>query len=325
MNRNLCGTVLSQGGTLVPLLISAKDSGGLGLMNPSVFIDDDNILVNIRNINYVLYHSEGDQLFSNRWGPLAYLNPENDMKLKTTNFIGILDENFNIKKYFKVDTSKLDSPKPLWEFHGLEDARLVKWNDRLYLSGVRRDTTENGQGRIELSEIKINKTSVLEIHRTRIEPPTQSYCEKNWMPILDMPFHYVKWTNPTEVVKVDGTKSETIYLGINIIPDMPDFRGGSQVVNYGENRICLVHQVNLFKNRLQQKDAVYEHRFIVWDKDWNIIKISEPFSFLGGQIEFCCGMAFHYGDMLVTFGFQDNSAFLLKIPNKMINSLIYGE
>ena len=37
------------------------------------------------------------------------------------------------------------------DFIGLEDGRLLKWNDKYYLTGVRRDTTTNGQGRMELS------------------------------------------------------------------------------------------------------------------------------------------------------------------------------
>ena len=325
MNINLCKTVITNGGNLVPLLVPSGDSRGMGLMNPSILNDNDNLLVNIRNVNYILYHSEGDQKFINRWGPLAYLNPENDVKLKTFNFIGTFNDDLSIKDANKVDTTLLDSPTPLWEFHGLEDARLVKWDDKLYMIGVRRDTTPNGQGRMELSEID---STFKEISRVRIEPPTPgSYCEKNWVPILDMPYHMVKWTNPTEVVKLHpetGT-SETVFLGTQVIPNVPDFRGGSQVVPWGNYRLAIVHQVNLYKNKLGQKDAIYEHRFVVWDKDWTIVHLSEAFSFMTAQIEFCCGLTFYKGDMLITFGFQDNAAYLLRVPENNINTLVYGK
>jgi hypothetical protein len=323
MENNLCKKIVNSGGNLVPLIISKEFSGGTGLMNPSIFVDKEKILINIRNINYILWHNEGDQQFNNRWGPLCYLHPENDQKLKTTNFIVELDDNLNIINYKKVNTSELDSPAPLWDFHGLEDARLIKWKNEFYLSGVRRDTTPNGVGRIELS--KLNQ-HYLEIKRTRIEPPKSkvfSYCEKNWMPILDMPFHYIKWSNPTEVVKIVENQAETVFLSKNIIPDLPDFRGGSQVIPMGKTRIALVHQVNLFNNRLNQKDGIYRHRFIVWDDDWNIVHISKPFSFLTGNIEFCCGMAFYKEDLLISFGFQDNAAFLLRVPKIMVERIIY--
>ena len=309
-------------------MIPSNLTGGTGLMNPSVIIDKGRIIVNLRHVNYTLCHCEGEQLFQNRYGPLVYLNPENDIKLKTTNYLCILNDDLSVKEYFKIDTSLLDVD-PLWDFHGLEDARLVSWGDKLYATGVRRDTTTNGEGRMELSKIVKSNKGVKEIARTRIEPPNnaKSYCEKNWMPVLDMPYHYVKWTNPTEVIKVnikDGS-SETVFLSNSIIPGLPDFRGGSQVINWKDFRLCVVHQVNLFNNSLGQKDAGYMHRFVVWDKNWKIVKVSDPFSFMTGEIEFCCGAAIYNDDLLISFGFQDNAAYLMKIPGNSIESIIDGE
>jgi organic radical activating enzyme len=333
MNRNLCKTVLSREGSIIPLIIDPKDSKGLGLMNPSILMDKTKILLNLRNINYTLYHCEGEQLFNNRWGPLSYLHPEHDMHLRTYNFMCELDpESLEIKNYCLTDTSTLDKD-PLWDFVGLEDARLVRWDGKLYQCGVRRDTTPNGVGRMELSEIverdpkevEEGKCKWKEVSRTRIEPPgPHTYCEKNWMPVLDLPFHFVKWTNPTQVVKVNmhTKQSENIYLGKSTLPGYNDFRGGSQVIKWRDYRIALLHEVKLFNNKLEQKDATYTHRFIIWDKDWNIVKISDDFSLMDGEIEFACGLAFYKGDMLVTFGFQDNAAYILRIPEKMIEEIL---
>jgi len=331
MTRNFCKKILDNGGKLIPLLIPSSDSKGLGLMNPSILVEQTKILLNLRNINYTLYHSENQQLFNNRWGPLVYLNPENDLHLRTFNFLCELDpETLEIKRHNLIDTSKLDK-EPLWEFIGLEDIRLVRWDGKLYGCGVRRDTTTNGEGRMEMSELveienpKTGENPIKEVSRIRIQTPGNkpSYCEKNWMPILDMPYHFVKWTNPTEVVKVNpitGT-CETIYLAPSHIPNLPDFRGGSQVYRYKDYRVCMIHEVDLFNNRLDQKDGKYRHRFVIWDLSWNIVKFSEPFSFMDGEIEFSCGMAFYKKDLLLTFGFQDNVAYTLKVPEKMINEL----
>ena len=322
--NNLCKFIVGAGGTLTPLLVSSSDLKGPGLMNPSIYKDGDDIFVNLRNINYVLYHSEVDQKFNNRWGPLVYMNPENDITLTTYNIVCKLNSDLSIDNYNYVDTSKLDV-KPLWEFIGLEDARLFKWNDKIYLCGVRRDTTTNGEGRMELSEIEIKDTGVKEVSRVRIQPPFPgSYCEKNWMPVLDLPYHFVKWTNLTEVVKVNPETgvSEQAYLSTTLIPDMPDFRGGSQVIPWKDYRICVVHQVNLYNNVLGQKDGKYRHRFIVWDKEWNIVGISDPFSFLGAQIEFACGVALDKEDLLISFGFQDNASFVLRIPESIVEKTI---
>jgi len=313
MVKKLCKNLLSNGGIITPLLIPAENTGGTGLMNPSIFNDEGNLILNIRHVNYTLYHCENGQLFNNRYGPLAYLNPENDIKLRTWNYFCTLKNDFSVKNYFKVDTSKHDI-EPVWEFIGLEDARLFKWDGKYYYCGVRRDVKPNGEGRMEMSELKITHDFVQEVKRSRIQPPIESHLEKNWMPVLDMPFHFVKWTNPTEVVKVDlkTCSSKTVYLSHDKINDIGDLRGGSQVITVGDYRMCIVHEVALWKNTLQQKDAKYTHRFVVWDKSWNIIKVSDAFSFMDGEIEFCCGMTTIEDDILITFGFQDNAAFVIR-------------
>jgi hypothetical protein len=323
MERNLCNIVIQNGGSITPLIIPSSETDGMGLMNPSIFIDNDKILVNLRHINYTLYHSENNQQYQHRWGPLVYINPENDIHLKTKNFLCTLNNNLEIEKYSLVDTTKLDII-PKWEFHGLEDARVVRWDKKLYLTGVRRDTTDNGEGRMELSEVIFKNNKVKEISRLRIPAPSlnNSYCEKNWMPILDMPFHYMKWVNSTEVVKVDIDKKtcETVFL--SEIPMNIDLRGGSQIIPYGNYRICITHEVNLYNNKLGQKDGKYFHRFVVWDKNWKIVKVSDAFSFMTGEIEFCCGLTHYKNDLLITFGFQDNVAYLLKMPTKFFESYI---
>jgi hypothetical protein len=282
-------------------------------------------MLNLRHVNYTLYHCENEQLFNNRYGPLSYLNPENDVKLRTWNYHCSLNRDFSINTHHKVDTSTLDIP-PVWEFIGLEDARLFRWEGKLYMCGCRRDVKPNGESRMELSEIEVTETEVKEISRKRIQPPNDpdSYCEKNWMPVLDMPYHFVKWTNPTEVVKVnpvEGT-SETVYLSHDKIEGIGDLRGSSQVINWGEYHVCLVHEVALWKNKLKQKDAKYTHRFVVWDKEWNMVKLSDQFSFMDGEIEFCCGMTMYGDELLITFGFQDNAAFILKGALKIFEKFI---
>lgn len=314
---------LDNGGLIKPLIIPSQHTNGTGLFNPSVYVDGNDILVNLRHCQYTLYHSEKN-IFEHQFGPLVYLNPENDITLTTTNYILKLDEGLNIQKYHAVDTSKLDV-KPLWEFVGLEDCRVVRWDDKLYLSGVRRDTTTNGQGRMELSEIDIVDNSVLETSRFRIPAPgpNASYCEKNWMPIIDMPYHYVKWCNPTEVVRVDPVNKTCEQVFIGAYTKKPkDYRGGSQVITMGDYRVALTHTVILYKSEAGRKNARYRHSFVVWDKDWNVVKYGDEFDFMGAEIEFACGLAQYKNDVLITFGYQDNSAYIVKLSHDALEKFI---
>ena len=326
---NLVQRAVSNGGKLAPLVISKGLTSGTGLMNPSVFIDNDgDILVNLRHVNYTLYHSENTQKFPSRWGPLSYLHPEKDMHLRTTNYIVRLDKDLKMTDHTVIDTSKLDV-EPLWEFVGLEDARLVQWDGAYYCIGVRRDTTTNGVGRMELCKIELDKSnwSAKEVSRIRIPAPgnDNSYCEKNWYPILDKPYHFVKWTSPAEIVRTYPelpARCEQISHTENMkVP--ADQRGGSQLIRWNNLYLSITHEASLFNNYLSQKDGVYRHRLCVWDDDLNLVGMSpKAFSFLDARIEFAAGAAKYNDDLLISFGFQDNAAFVLKVPNVVVEEMI---
>ena len=316
---------LDFGCCLKPLLVPIDKINGPSLTNPSVYVDNQEILVNLRNLNYILYHSEKSK-FEHAWGPLCYLHKESDQRLVTKNILCNLDKNLNITSYDTIDTFFLDET-PMWEFVGLEDGRLVKWENKFYLSGVRRDTTKNGVGRMELSEIKNKKNKLIEVSRVRIPAPEpdNSYCEKNWMPVLNKPYVYIKWTNPTEVVEVDpiNVTCKTIKLGVyDPSLECGDLRGGSQVVFINGYYLAIVHEVNLFQSEACKKNSIYRHRFVVWNENFELIEISNKFSFMGANIEFCCGLAEINESILITFGFQDNAAFILSMPKKILGNWI---
>ena len=326
---NFCKQVLDAGGTIAPLVLPYEITKGTGIFNPSIYYDDftDKLLVNIRHCQYVLYHAE-KEIFESQWGPLTYLNPENDLTLTTNNYLCELNKNtLDIVQQSKIDTSKLDV-KSIWEFVGLEDVRIVRWENKLYAIGVRRDTTRNGVGRMEFSQLEYTDVGLEEVKRHRIAapPPDQTYCEKNWVPIIDMPYHMVKWSNPTEIVSInlETNTSETVFLGKHS-PQPYDFRGGSQVIPLNnEFYFACMHGVSLYSSESGRKDATYRHCFIIWDRAWNVIKYTNFFSFLDNKIEFCTGMCYLDNHFLLSFGAQDNSSYVLKVPKDYMENLCLG-
>jgi len=328
---------LARGGSIHPLVLPHELTSETGLMNPSVFVRNGQILVNIRHVNYTLYHSEGKK-FNHLWGPLVYVHPENDVTLRTHNVMCSLDSNLDMTSCGRINMA-FDTGEPTWTFIGLEDGRLFEWDDRLFLCGVRRDCYDDkGTGRMEMAEIDFVDGEWKEISRNPIPapPPNETYCEKNWMPVLDMPWHFVKWCNPTEVIKfnIDEGTTETVVLDESkIFQQSRDIRGGSQVVRISpEHRMAFTHEVDLWKDSFNRKDGHYVHRIIVWDNIWNVVKKTSDFSFFGYQtdrttgheyvIEFVTGFAFHGNDVLISFGLQDNACYILRMPHETFTEFL---
>ena len=327
MIRNLSKIVINNGGDITPLIIPSELTDGTGLCNVSIFIEDNgDVIANIRHVHYSLYHSEFNQKFYCKWGVLAYLNPEDDCVLKTGNHLCKLDpKTLEVLTHQKIDTSIFDI-KPVWTFIGLEDARVMRWDNILYICGVRRDIKPDGEGRMELCEIDWDASKCKEISRDRIAPPNgHTYLEKNWAAIIDMPYHFVRWANPLEVVKVNPIEcSSEVIISKNDKIDLPrGLRGSSQVIPVGNegDRVTITHEVDFFHHPGYKKDAFYYHRFIIWDKDWNLKRLSKPFSFMDTRIEFNTGLAVQGDDFLITYGYQDNAAYALRMPIKLLDKL----
>lgn len=321
---------MSHGAVLTPLETDSLASGHLGLCNPSVLSDGDRTRLIIRNVNFALWCNDDPYRMNSPHGPLCYMTRKDDWFLRTRNFLCELSD--DTLAYKLIDTSEHDY-EPVFEMAGHEDMRLVRWDGKLYGTGVQRDWDERGVGRMHLSEL--DESTGKELSRVRIKAPgaDDSYCEKNWMPVLDMPFHYVKWCTPLTLVRVDPESGESEVLfekevdwnTENIQYDGTDIRGSSQVVEWGDYRVALVHRCRLWYNEKKQKsDTGYFTQFMVWDREWNLVRASEPFKFAEFGIEFTNGLAVRDGKFLIPFALQDNMCFLLSVDEAVVADFMFG-
>lgn len=321
---------LENGAQLAPICVHfPQEVKNNGVFNPSVFNDKDCLYVNLRTCNYTLFHSEDastplDNSPFNRQ-TFHILGENQDVKV-TTNIFCYL-ETSNLKPLFTntICTEDFDKP-PQWVFSGLEDARLVKWSDKFYLCGTRRDTESTGIGRMELSEMEVKYGFPKELKRIRMPAPNNenTYCEKNWMPILDHPFHFVRWSNPADIVYYNPSNGSTttVVRGHENKDLSTQLRGGSQVIKWDDGYLAMVHQVHsTYVNG--KYDHEYKQQFIFWDSNWNIVKYSDQFTMLGAKIEFASGLTTIDNDVVITFGHQDSTSFVVKVSTEFIRGLLH--
>jgi FkbM family methyltransferase len=244
-----------------------------------------------------------------------------------SNHFSILNSNFQIKEKFIVDTSKFDV-LPLREYHGLEDVRLVKWHNKMYLCGNDRyDSPTSVRRRIYLSEVEIANGVISEISRYLILSPEESdnNWEKNWMPILEMPYHFVRWSNPTEIIKYDIEKNTTTVVykkeqNTKLENLKENLRGSSQVISWKGGYLAVVHE-NYYTTYI---DWPYKtgHRFLFWDKDWNLIKFSEEFFFFSQGIEFCAGLIYQDNQFLLSISIDERENFIIECPSSIVEEMM---
>ena len=56
---------------------------------------------------------------------------------------------------------------------------------------------------MELCKLDVRPDGVYEATRERIEVDPHTHLEKNWMPVMDMPFHFIRWCDPLEIMEVN--------------------------------------------------------------------------------------------------------------------------
>lgn len=275
--------------------------------NPSIFYDEKSNLfyINVRNTNY--------KLKKNHKGATE-CTPVKASKgvFQTRNFVTVCCNPMedNLQWYLvKEQKRQFYSDK-----QGLEDARLVKWRGKFYLSGTLRDWNTAGMGRICLMELN-NRWE--EVNHFILEGTCNdcNFCEKNHMCVVDKPFTYVASTDPTVVYKADLSSLRLNFIkgtsGMCIGTTMVgSYRGSSQVVPCRDGYVAIVHHSEKDENTQHH----YWHHVVQFDKDFKVIKISEPFKFEGGIIEFCTGLVIKDDFAYITYSVMDNDASIVRVP-----------
>lgn len=298
---------ISNGGLFKPIIAPIKTGS---FLNPSISIIDQKILINFRYFNHFFYHPEKSK-YKIKW---KHFFANKDI-IKTSNYIGYFDHNLESIEFYPVNLILSDHDLFCCSSKGLEDCRLVCWNDKIYLIGTKVDAASDCVGKIQLSEISFDGKQFLEISKLPISETSNISVDKNWMPIIDQAYSFIKWSNPTEIINVDiKTKKINSKTYNNYISGYTLFKGGSQVIKLYEDNLSLIHET------INDK---YYHRFILWDKDWNVIKISKQFSFLNSDVEYACGMALFNDSILISLCIQETSCYILQNSIPFIMNFIY--
>jgi hypothetical protein len=307
-------TFESLGGStaLIRLTVLPEDKNWTAF-NPSIMLSNEGeYWMAVRSSNYVLLTNGSPVLTT-------------EHKIRNKMFLVRLKEG---TWEFDEDTLKEIDIKPL-RFgvkRNIEDPRLF-WDGKNYCISATFLEVDSPTPRI--CKVTLDSLENAKPIHFEMYPSSTGNMEKNWMPIHKISHQ----ANST----VDFIHSPSLLF---TIPDefklieapkvSKPFRGGTQVLPTESGGIGVIHELYYIRQPVMnpvtfapiQSHRCYTHRFVSYDKDFKIDKVSPRFVFVSQGIEFASGITEHDGNYVISFGRADRATFMATINKQLVFDML---
>ena len=263
-------------------------------LNPSIAArPDGGYAVVVRHVNYLLVDGRYQML-------------DDDDVIRTTNELVLLDDEFSIVDRQPIDDSFARTQPARFPVEGLEDLRLIPATDGWWGTATLREHRHDGLAEM----VVVHLTDAVIDSAVVYGSPKAGRYEKNWSPIEDDRRRWLWSHDPAIVLTHDSALDALVpHRPLPLELGLPAVRGGSQVIRIADGWLSVVHQVSMSATG----HRIYRHRLVVHDDDWELVAVSEPFSFTGFDVEFCAGVARTADGLVMSYGIDDRSAELMTI------------
>ena len=284
--------------------------------------EDENLMLSSSS-SYIFY--EGKHILNTRFVNYSF-TPEGrydirhpNKTLVTKNIRSYLDVNLVPWCYGKMldETVELESNDRF--SNGLEDMRLFEYDNKLYFVSSNANYVPNDKIRIIMGEYN---HSTLSYSNCRVlEPPTDTHCEKNWVPITipsndteDQRLGFIYSWYPFRIGCLDeNNKLEIIREQTIYAPHFHKVRGSSIFVKDGDKLLGVVH--------FSEEGSIrkYYHMLIRLDPvTLNPVEYSEPFCFQHHGVEFCIGFSIYGHQYAFWASKKDNDSTMILLDRSLI-------
>lgn len=196
----------------------------------------------------------------------------------------IYNENLSIEKFLTTCSESEKHSK----WCGYEDGRVIKWNNEYKILFTKRDNKINSHFNMHYCSLDNNLNIINdEIIKTPVA------VEKNWQPIEILPDLCVYSYQPFRLINL---KTKT-YLVKNNKVDV-HLCGSTQIIKYNDD-------FNLGLCHIRNEHFEYIHYFVLFDKNMNLINVSEPFSFFGCNVEYTTYLENKNGNIVILISLHD--------------------
>jgi tetratricopeptide (TPR) repeat protein len=280
-------------------------------MNPSILKTDQGYQVICRTVNYT------------QKGAAHFNTSDAEGIFRTRNFLIDYDRNLKMLSHQEI-IENLPRNRIFNWVQGIEDCRLVTFNNSLWFTCTTSDTNPTGQRQIslcKLSDSARKETRSVEKLIPLIGPDPHR-CEKNWLPFVkDGSLCAIYSCHPFTIYKPDlETGACETALLYEPEHDFSGLRGSAAPIEYNGGYLMLVHETIQFEDQ----SRIYLHRFLFLDKNFIVQQVSKPFTFFHVGVEFCCSMTMDHSEkeLVMAVGVEDSQAHLYFVKLETVQALL---
>lgn len=265
------------------------------LYNPSVITKKDKLIFTARESNSSLVEESSV--------------PENFNynKLINKNYILTYSLNGDLEWAKELDDSEIKRVSGEI-YYGIEDIRLFEHKNKI--CGIATHITiKDNLGELGYSANQVS----FEIDGNTItnpyvwQSPLNKRLDKNWSPLIkEEELFFLYKIKPITVLKIENGNGKLIKGSLS--NEDPQIYGGTPFVEINGNYLCVAHYP-----RIKNGKYYYLHSFIIVNKSFEIIEISEPFFIKRRGIEFAVGLAIYDQNLILSYGVADRAAYFSKI------------
>jgi hypothetical protein len=272
--------------------------------NPSIIATQDGWLVTIRTYN----------LYSVKDGRIHKIDGE---KLINENWLVSYTDDFRVQtqKILDIDDSLIDlETRSTFLPNGIADYRIFRRLGEYYLLGYGTNIRDHLDTMV-LCRLEGDRVTRLHIMKS----PKNMDVEKNWMPVeSDGELSVIYSVNPFELMSIEEGNPVLQYTR-PYNGDIVEYRGSSQAIRYKVGFLCVVHRSIIVGWR-----RIYLHRFVLFDNDWGIARMSKEFFIEKKGAEFCAGLANKGDRYVISYGLRNIHARVVEMPGSLVERLLDG-
>ena len=254
--------LVEHAGSFVTLPLVFPVPAGWSLFNPTLAQGPHGLTAIVRSGNYTVD------------GHGQYTSNDPAGVVRTTNYLVNLLPSGTLVAIDRIDDEAVRTEPPLFPVAGFEDCRLIWRDGGWWVSATRRDASTEGICQMVLLRLEGSRA-------TDLVPLSDGVAahEKNWMPVVTgdsgNSVSFVYSIAPTVVIKLDLATREVTRVVRRRAPVLArHLRGGGQVLAAGGGWLAIAHDAVTFESGAR----VYSHRWIWFDANWRLRRISPGFS-----------------------------------------------